>query len=81
MGHAVTTLTWTAAGREAHLGVYWAQGIFQRQAKSPNRNSRLAPGGVRSPPRTEALPRNRAPWEGNEFGLWQTDTSAPAPAQ
>ncbi len=30
MGHAVMTLTWTAADREAHLGVYWAQGIFQR---------------------------------------------------
>ena len=34
MGHAVTRLTWAAAGREADLGVYRPRSAFADEAKS-----------------------------------------------
>jgi hypothetical protein len=35
MGQVFLALTWTAAIRQAHSGVYWAESTFPRSAKSP----------------------------------------------
>lgn len=72
MGHVVTALTWTVVTREAHLGVYWAQGTFQRRAKSTDRNPSLrkvADWPPRPPPHRNPRRRRASRQHHHRLGL------------